>query len=75
MAGHGGDGFMKFQDQEELTSSQLADALATMRAQASAPPDLKSCDPNPTPNPNPSPNPHPSRSLMKTLTYPHPIYP
>jgi len=35
MAGHGGDGFMKFQDQEELTSSQLADALATMHAQAS----------------------------------------
>ena len=34
MAGHGGDGFMKFQDQEELTSSQLADALATMHAQA-----------------------------------------
>ena len=34
MAGHGGDGFMKFQDQEELTSSQLADALAAMHAQA-----------------------------------------
>ena len=38
MAGHGGNGFMKFQDQEELTSSQLADALAAMQAQACPPP-------------------------------------
>ena len=36
MAGHGGDGFMKFQDQEELTSSALADALATMHTQVGA---------------------------------------
>ena len=36
MAGHGGDGFMKFQDQEELTSSELADALAAMHTQVSA---------------------------------------
>lgn len=33
MAGHGGEDFMKFQDQEELTSAELGDALAAMREQ------------------------------------------
>lgn len=33
MAGHGGEDFMKFQDQGELTAAELADALASMHAQ------------------------------------------
>ena len=28
--GHGGDGFLKFQDSEELTSTDLADAIESM---------------------------------------------
>ena len=27
MTGHGGDGFLKFQDSEEVTNIELADAL------------------------------------------------
>lgn len=30
MTGHGGDGFLKFQDSEELTSIELADAIEQM---------------------------------------------
>ena len=30
MKGHGGDGFLKFQDSEELTSYELADAFEQM---------------------------------------------
>lgn len=30
MTGHGGDGFLKFQDSEEVTSAELADALEQM---------------------------------------------
>lgn len=30
MTGHGGDGFLKFQDQEEVQSQDLADAFAQM---------------------------------------------
>ena len=30
LTGHGGDGFLKFQDAEELTSVDLADAIETM---------------------------------------------
>ena len=33
LAGHGGEGFLKFRDQAELTSRELADGLAQMRAQ------------------------------------------
>lgn len=33
MSGHGGDGFLKFQDQEELSSQDLADALDQMHRQ------------------------------------------
>ena len=32
MAGHGGEDFMKFQDQQELTAAELGDAFAAMRA-------------------------------------------
>jgi len=31
MTGHGGDGFLKFQDSEEITSIELADAFEQMR--------------------------------------------
>lgn len=31
MTGHGGDGFLKFQDSEEITSLELADAFEQMR--------------------------------------------
>lgn len=31
LTGHGGDGFLKFQDREELTAGRLAAALARMR--------------------------------------------
>ncbi|KAK9828109.1 hypothetical protein WJX81_005327 [Elliptochloris bilobata] len=31
LTGHGGNGFLKFQDREELTAGQLAGAVATMR--------------------------------------------
>ena len=31
MTGHGGDGFLKFQDSEEITSTELADAFEQMR--------------------------------------------
>ena len=31
MAGHGGEDFMKFQDQTELTAGEIADAFATMQ--------------------------------------------
>lgn len=30
MTGHGGDGFLKFQDAEEITSIELADAFEQM---------------------------------------------
>lgn len=30
LTGHGGDGFLKFQDAQELTSVDLADAIETM---------------------------------------------
>lgn len=30
LSGHGGDGFLKFQDAEELTNVDLADAIETM---------------------------------------------
>lgn len=30
LTGHGGDGFLKFQDSEEITSQELADALEQM---------------------------------------------
>lgn len=30
LTGHGGDGFLKFQDSEEVTSQELADALEQM---------------------------------------------
>lgn len=30
LTGHGGDGFLKFQDAEELTNVDLADAIETM---------------------------------------------
>lgn len=30
MSGHGGNGFLKFQDSQELTSQELADAFAQM---------------------------------------------
>lgn len=30
LSGHGGDGFLKFQDSEELTNVDLADAIETM---------------------------------------------
>ena len=30
LTGHGGDGFLKFQDAEELTNQDLADAIETM---------------------------------------------
>ena len=30
MTGHGGDGFLKFQDAEEITSTELADAFEQM---------------------------------------------
>lgn len=33
MTGHGGDGFLKFQDAEELTEIDLADAIETMHEQ------------------------------------------
>lgn len=33
LTGHGGDGFLKFQDSEELTEVDLADAIETMREQ------------------------------------------
>ncbi len=29
-AGHGGDGFLKFQDSEEITNQELADAFEQM---------------------------------------------
>jgi phosphatidylinositol glycan class K len=32
MTGHGGEDFLKFQDQEELSSDELADAFAQMWA-------------------------------------------
>lgn len=31
MTGHGGDGFLKFQDSEEITNVELADAFQQMR--------------------------------------------
>mmetsp|Transcript_15572 Transcript_15572/g.24208 ORF Transcript_15572/g.24208 Transcript_15572/m.24208 type:complete len:342 (-) Transcript_15572:355-1380(-) len=31
MAGHGGDGFIKFQDQEEITTSEITDVFEEMR--------------------------------------------
>ncbi|KFH06449.1 peptidase c13 family protein [Toxoplasma gondii VAND] len=33
LSGHGGDGFLKFQDWEEISSVDLADAVAQMKAQ------------------------------------------
>lgn len=33
LTGHGGDGFLKFQDAEELTEVDLADAIETMHEQ------------------------------------------
>lgn len=30
LTGHGGDGFLKFQDAEELTNQDVADAIETM---------------------------------------------
>lgn len=30
LTGHGGDGFLKFQDSEEITSQEMADALEQM---------------------------------------------
>lgn len=30
LTGHGGDGFLKFQDSEEVTSQELADAVEQM---------------------------------------------
>lgn len=33
LSGHGGNGFLKFQDQEELSSVDLADAIASMHRQ------------------------------------------
>lgn len=33
LTGHGGDGFLKFQDSEELTEVDLADAIETMSEQ------------------------------------------
>lgn len=30
LTGHGGDGFLKFQDSEEITSQELADAVEQM---------------------------------------------
>lgn len=30
LAGHGGDGFLKFQDSEEITNQELADAFEQM---------------------------------------------
>ena len=30
MTGHGGDGFLKFQDSEEITNIELADAFEQM---------------------------------------------
>jgi len=33
LTGHGGDGFLKFQDSEELTEVDLADAIETMHEQ------------------------------------------
>jgi glycosylphosphatidylinositol transamidase (GPIT) subunit GPI8 len=32
LCGHGGEGYLKFQDSEELTTAQLAQALAHMHA-------------------------------------------
>ena len=31
MTGHGGDGFLKFQDSEEITNIELADAFEQVR--------------------------------------------